>query len=151
MSDTYYAELATLLRISGIGVPPWSARGLTQTLEPIEAAKANWRTINGGLLDVSAPQFRKYRSTISCTDQNPPAFSRLWPGRTLVIDCVAELSYVTEGGTPERPVVSAPGASRIEGVFTIYRPRLTMKCLSFQKTQDEYQASVSWTLELEEE
>lgn len=149
MSDGIYDNAVTLLRISGIDVPPWSARGLTQTLAPIDAAANNWRTINGALLDVSAPQFRKYKSTITCNDQNPPAFSGLWPGRTLTIDCVSELSYKTgAAGQPERPVVE--GSTRVEGLFTIYRPRLEMKCMSFSKDQDEYGAAVGWSIELEE-
>lgn len=147
MSDGYYDNAVTVLRISGIGVPPWSARGITQTIEPIDAAAGNWRTINGGLLDVSGPQFRKYKSSITCTDQNPPAFCGLWPGRTLTIDCVVEFSYKV-GGNPERDVVE--NSSRVEGAFVIYRPRLVMKCMRFSWSQDEYAASVPWTLELEE-
>lgn len=152
MSDGYYDNAVTLLRISGIDVPPYSARGLSQTLEPIDAAGGGgpWRTINGGLLDVSAPQFRKYKTTISCNDQNPPAFADLWPGRTLVVDCVSELSYKTgTAGQPARTVV--PDSSRVEGDFTIYRPRLTMVCIRFNKNQDEYGAAVDWSLELEEQ
>jgi len=38
-------------------VPPYSARGLTQTLTPIAAAANMRRTINGELLDLSAGQF----------------------------------------------------------------------------------------------
>jgi hypothetical protein len=138
----------TLLGISGPGISPYSARGLSQTLEPIDAAKNMRRTINGTLLDVSAVQFRKYRSTISCNDQNTPALDGIWPGMTLTVDCVATLSYKAAGGAPSRPVV--PGSSYIQGVFTIYRPRLTMMVSNYSVQEDEYGATVSWSLDLEE-
>src|SRR5436309_12059154 len=95
----------TLLALTGIGIPDYSARGLTQTLEPIEAAASLRRTVNGGLKDLSFAQFRKYRSTISCRDQEPPAVDGVWPGQVVTIDCIAELSYPT-GGSSARPVVS---------------------------------------------
>lgn len=143
----------TLLVISAMGVPPYAARGLTQTLEPIEAAVQLRRTVNGDLVDVSAPQLRKYRSTISCADQLAPALNGVWPGMEVVVQCVAELAYLTATGTPERPEVEiAPSeyASRVEGIFTYYRPELTMMVTGFRQQTDEYGAVVSWTLELEE-
>ena len=111
----------TLLVLTGVGVPSYSARGLTQTLEPIEAAAQLRRSINGDLLDLSYGPFRKYKSTISCQDQEPPAFDGVWPGRVITVDCVAELSYPA-GGSPTRPVVS--GSARTEGTFVFYRPLL---------------------------
>ena len=87
----------TVLTLSGVGVPPWSARGLTQTLEPIDAAAQLRRTVNGALRDFGYAPFRKYRSTISCADQEPPAVDGVWPGRTVTVGCVAELSFLTVG------------------------------------------------------
>ena len=63
----------TTLVLSGIGVPPYCARGLTQTLAPIEAAGSQRRTVNGTLVDLSLTQFRKYRSTISRCSQSRSA------------------------------------------------------------------------------
>jgi hypothetical protein len=131
-----------------MGVPLYSARGLTQTLEPIQQAKQTRRTINGELDDLSLSQFQKYASRISCTDQRAPAIGSIWPGRTVVVSCVEELSYLTEGGSPERTVVS--GSSYTEGPFTFYRPQLTMKVVALQAQTDEYKASVGWSLDLEE-
>ena len=64
-------------------MPPYSARGLTQTLEPIEASVQLRRTVNGALADLSYEPFRKYKSTISCQDQEPPAVDGrvAWAGR----------------------------------------------------------------------
>lgn len=138
----------TLLVISGAGIQPYSARGLTQSLTPIDAAKQTRRTVNGNMIDVSAEQFRKYKTTISCTDQNTPALDGIWPGQQVTVDCVATLSYKTAGGSPSRTVV--PGSSYTEGSFTIFRPRLNMIVMDYDTTEDEYGAVVSWKLDLEE-
>jgi len=137
----------TLLVLSGIGVPGYSARGLTQTLEPIEASASLRRTINGTLKDLSFEQFRKYKSSISCQDQEPPAVDGVWPGRVVTVDCVAELSYPT-GGTSSRPVVM--GSTRTVGAFVFYRPRLQMLVTRLSLNRDEYSAAIQWQMELEE-
>lgn len=137
----------TVLRLSGIGVPPYSARGLKQSLAPIDAATNIKRTVNGDLTDISFTGFRKYKSTISGTDQQPPNVSGAWPGRTVTVDCVSELS-MDEGGTPERTVV--PGSEVTEGAHTTFRPRLTMMVLTFSLNQDEYGRQIDWSMDLEE-
>ena len=138
----------TLLVISGPGVPPYSARGLTQTLDPISAASVIRRTVNGALIDLSPPQMRKYKSTISCTDMNAPALDGIWPGMVLTIDCVPELGYPTAGGTPQRDAVA--GSERTAGAWTYYRPRLDMVVMNYSASTNEYGAAVDWSLELEE-
>lgn len=140
----------TLLVIAPAGVPPYSARGLKQSLAPIGAATALRRTVNGTLVDLSDPAFRKYVSTISCTDQQAPAVDGVWPGDTVTVDCVVELAR--EAGTGDagagRSVV--PGSEREEGDFVFYRPRLTMIVTAYQVTRDEYGAATDWTMTLEE-
>jgi hypothetical protein len=107
--------MQTLLVISGMGFSPYAARGLTQTLVPIEQAKQLRRTASGKLVDVSVAQFRKYRSTISCTDQRAPAIDGIWPGMVVTVSCVAELSH-PPSGAPSRPVVA--GSIREEEGYT---------------------------------
>jgi len=126
----------------------YATRGLTQTLEVIEAATSLRRTVNGALVNIAASQFRKYRSVISCADQVPPAFDGLWPGQQLTVKCVAELSYKTSGGSPSRSVVT--GSSRTEGSWTYYRPELTMRVVRLTTNVNEWGAVVGWSLELEE-
>lgn len=138
----------TLLVITGMDIAPFSARGLTQTLQHIDAAAFSRRTINGNLHDLSAAQFRKFKSTINCNDQQAPALNGIWPGQQLTVDCVAELSYLTGSGSPARPVV--PGSSRTDGEFTFYRPRLIMRVTGFTTSKDEYGAVTSWSMDLEE-
>lgn len=138
----------TLLTLSGDLLPPYSTRGASQTLEPIDAAANMRRTVNGALKDISFDGFRKYKSAITCSDQRVPALDGVWPGLTLTVGCVQELCYKTLGGTPSRPVVS--GSSRVEGAYTYYRPQLTMKVMGYQTTLDEWDATVGFTLNLEE-
>ena len=133
------------LVIAGIGLPPASIRGVTQTLEPIQAASQLMRTVNGALVDVSAAAFRKYASAIQCSDQAPPALDGIWPGALVTVDCIAELVHPV-GGTPTRPVVE----SRTEGGFVFYHPRLTMLVTAFNLDRDEWGAVVSWSMTLEE-
>lgn len=142
MTDT------TLLVISAMGVPPYSARGLQQSIEPIDGAASMRRTINGVLKDIAEPQFRKYKSTITCNDQDAPALEGFWPGMEVEVDCVAELSFATNSAGPTRTVV--PGSERTADGFTFYRPRLTMLIKAFSQTTDEYGAQTGWRLDLEE-
>jgi len=138
----------TLLVLSGIGVAPYSARGLEQTLQPIDAAAQLRRTINGALRNLSETQLRKYTTTISGSDQLSPAVNGIWPGKTVTVDCIAELCYPTASGSPDRSVVS--GSSRVEGAMTYYRPQLSMMVTEWQLREDEYGRQVSWSLQLEE-
>lgn len=139
---------STLLEISEFGVPLYSSRGIRQTLEPIDAASYTRRSINGVLIDLSSEQFRKYRSTISCSDQNAPAIDALWPGQDVTVSCVAELCYKTAGGSASRTDVC--GSSRVEAEFTYYRPILEMRIITVNQTHDEWGAVVSWEIGLEE-
>lgn len=148
-SSTPDAAPSSVLAFSGIGVPPYSARGLTQSLAPIAEATQIRRTINGASKDLAAPQFRKYKTTIASgpahTDFHPPAVSGVWPGKVIVVDCIAELCYPT-GGTPEREVVETWQV----GDFTFYRPRMTFRVLTYSVGKDEYGAENSWTMDMEE-
>jgi len=139
----------TLLEISlPPGVPTWASRGLTQTLDPIDAASNLLRTVNGDLVDFSPPQMRKYKSTISCTDVEAPALDGIWPGMVLTVNCVSELGFLTVSGAPTRPVV--PDSSRLVGDYTFYRPQIVFLVVSYTVSTDEYGAAVAWQLELEE-
>lgn len=139
----------TVLVISGHGPSPFSARGLKQTLEPIDSAKSNFhRTINGELINLAPVQFKKYKSVITCEDQEAPTLDGVFPGDTVTVQCAAELSYLTAGGSPNRPVVG--GSTYADGSYSFYRPELVMMVMDFKTEKDEYGAVVSWELDLEE-
>ncbi len=140
---------STILRMTGVGLSPYATRGLSQTLNPIGASAVIRRTINGTLIDLSAEQFRKYESVISGTDQRVPSLDGIWPGRTVEVECIAELSYVTaEAAGPGREIVD--GSSREEDTLTFYRPVLIMKVTNFEQNIDEYGVVIGWSLNLEE-
>lgn len=138
----------TILSLSGAGIPPYSTRGASQTLEPIDAALSMRRTVNGALKDISFDGFKKYKSSITATDQRVPALDGVWPGLTLTVGCIQELCYKTTAGAPARTPVA--GSSRVEGDYTFYRPELTMKVVGYQTNIDEWEATVGFTLNLEE-
>lgn len=139
--------VATFLNLSANGVALYSARGLEQTLEPIDGAAVTRRTVNGTLVDLSVDKFRKYKSTISCEDVEAPALDGIMPGQLITVDCVAELTYPT-AGEPTRTVIT--GSEREVGAYTVYRPRLDMMVTALNQSINEYERKVSWELELEE-
>jgi hypothetical protein len=136
----------TLLDL-GLDLAPYAARGLSQTLDNIDQASQVQRGINGEPIDFSAPQFRKYKSTVTCTDQLTPIPDDLWPGMQVTVKCVAELMFDPSMG-PDHQAVS--GSERVEGGRSFYRPVLDMVVISFTTTTDEYGASVGWQIDLEE-
>ena len=131
----------TTLVISGLGIPRWAARTLTESLKLIDAATQVTRSINGAALNWSQPQFQKYELTITCTDQRVLAFDGIEAGTEVIIDIVTELAYPAYG-SPSREVV--PDSEREEGDFVFYRPRLTMLFLGFSSDTPEWEGRAGW-------
>lgn len=145
----------TILTIVGIDFPPWSARGLTQSLETVQESTQLARTVDGELDDLSTAQFRKYRSTISCKDFDIPAIDGLFPGQEVTVDCINRLSYMDPGTGELTPGANAsrtpvPGSVIVANGFVSYRPRLTMRVESLSTTKDEWGATNSWSIDLVE-
>lgn len=138
---------ATDLVLTGIGVQPYSARGLTQTLEAIQQAAQLKRTVNGLLRDLSLAQFKKYSSSITGNDQLPPVCDGIWPGKEVTVDCVVEMSSRI-GQPKERTMV--PDSEYEQGGFLIWRPRLFMRVTSVSWDRAEYDRVSNWTMTLEE-
>lgn len=136
----------TLLMLS-FGIPLFSARGLTQQFGIINQASDLRRTINGELIDFSLPQFHKYSTKLTCTDQQPPAIDGIFPGQQVTVYCCGELAYPT-GTTPQREAV--PDSTRVDGHFTFYRPILEMRVTLVQSQFDEWSADYQWEIDLEE-
>lgn len=143
------ASQDTILVLNGIGINRWAFRGLTETLRPIpEAAAGLTRSINGTKLNWTQPQFQKFALTLTCTDFRMPPFDGVWPGAEVTVDCVSEFVYPTSVGSPGRTAV--PGSTRVEGSFTLYRPRLDCVFLGFNEATSEWAADVAWEAEFEE-
>ncbi|WP_375782917.1 hypothetical protein ACE10Z_23675 [Bradyrhizobium sp. Pha-3] len=129
-------------------VPFYSARGITQTLEPIDGSMYQMRTVNGELIDLSVPRFRKFRSVISARDVRPPSRDDIWPGAKVVVGCAYLLSYPTIGGSPSRTPVS--GSQIVEGSFTFYQPQITFMIGKPTGSFEEWEAGYAWSIPLEE-
>ena len=139
----------TLLTISGMGDFMFQARNLTQTLDVIPEATDSERSVNGTLIDLSNPVFRKFKSKITCTDVDAPPLDGVWPGMILTVGCAVSLCYENGNpGSPIRPEVS--GSSYTQGSFTFYRPVLEMRVITFSEDFEEWKSDVRWMLELEE-
>lgn len=145
------AAADTILSISSFGNMLYQARGLSQTLEVIGEATQQERTINGTLLDLSNPQFRKYASTVTApSDVNAPPLDGVWPGMTVTVECAVSLAYLTSGGNGPHNRAEVSGSSWTEGAYTFYRPMLTMLVKKVETHFDEWKNIVGWSLDLEE-
>lgn len=117
----------TLLSIDNIDLGDYSARGLTMTLTPIASAQGLRRSVNGTLLDLTAPQFQKFAASISCTDQEAPALTNVWQGMPVTVTCIPNL-----------------GASNQTGGILV----LNMMVDSWTISADEYAHEGTWTINL---
>jgi hypothetical protein len=141
----------TLLVMSTIGVPLYSARGLTQTLTPVSEAKPTpRRTVNGELRWLGLSQMQKYESVISCTDQQAPRFDGIWPGQAVLVNCVCELAYITSGGSAGRTVVPGTTPRTTPDGYTYYYPQIAFMVTDYNQSMDEYAHDYQWQLSLRE-
>lgn len=150
---THPATLLIIVPLSGhsaFELTPYSARGITQTLVPIGGSivgSGARRDVNGNLVNLTNPLFRKYATTVECSDVESPALDGAWLGAIVEMACACELSYLT-GGTPQRQVVS--GSSRTEGAFTFYRPFLTVMITEIDNAFEEWQHGYKWKIGAQE-
>ena len=128
-------------------LPFYSARGMSQTMVPIGAAKSQRRTVNFELINLALLRSRKYASVISSKDLRPPSRDDVWPGKTVVVGCAYLSSYPTVGGSPARDVVSGSQFSDGHG-FTFYRALITFMIVDIQGSFDEWQAGYSWSISM---
>lgn len=138
----------TVLVMSLVGLPPGSARGVKQSIKMIPGAAQFRRTINYTLVNTAPPAAQLFATEISCDDLNVPCLNSITIGTELVLDCVAELTWKTVGGSPSRPIVD--GSTYTVGEFTVGRPRLNVTVTDFQYDTDETEAKVGWRLTAEE-
>lgn len=135
----------TDLVIAGIGIPTYAVRGVRQSTTLIDQASRITRSVNGKAIDVSNPAMRKYRTVISGSDQETPAFGGVWPGRLV---SVTSLTTWDSSGTGATGGGTAPtGAS---GATAGTAVNITGLVKSFEVTTDEWAATVDWTLEIEQ-
>jgi hypothetical protein len=146
--------LDTMMVITPSGQPTWKlifqARQISQTLEVIAAAQEQQRDVNGILVDLSNPVFRKYQSTVTCPgDVRAPPFDALWPGMLVTVAPANLLAFpVGNVGSPARTPVEHSEIT-LNGM-TYYQPLLTMMVRACSWTFNEWRAQLPWSLKLEE-
>jgi hypothetical protein len=126
---------------------PFSALGVTQTLEPIDQSGNLHRSINGAMINLTSTQFRKYHTSITCKNVNAPVLDKAWQGMIVTMECAAKL-WMRNGDTVSRPEVS--GSGEVVGHFYSYRPILTVMITQIKHSHDEWNADYAWALEAEE-
>ena len=164
----------TLLSLSGIGFPPYSARGCQQTLQLIQQPALR-RTVNGELMAVANPLFQKYRTTIEGADKHPVAMDQLHMGHPVTVGCIHRLWQEVTGQTVHlgRPAVQGSvtvitstrqpltftqgdprtiilNASPDGKVYVGYCPILETRLVDFHMAMDEWKHTSVWKLVLEE-
>lgn len=122
----------TLLSITGIDLSAYSTRDITMQLEYIAQAAQVDRDINGSLIDLSEPQFRKYRVTITCTDVESPVLVGVHPGLPITVVCIPQLG-LNKNTEDEQEV-------------------LTLSCLvmPWSVSRQEYAGRTGWQIVAEE-
>src|SRR5262249_14853622 len=118
----------TLLAIDGIDFGDYAVRGITMTLTPIDQEKAFARDCLGILRDISVPQFRCFKTTITCTDNDAPELTNIYIGAVVTITCIPGIS-----GSYDSPIVTF--AAMVTGWNT---------------SRQEWDATVAWQLEAEQ-
>lgn len=164
------------LTLSVGGLPPLSARGCVQSLQPIPQGEFV-RTLNGDLIFVGQTK-HKYRSTVKCADENVLATGGLAVGTGVTVGCIQKLCQKVPANSSretislERPPVPESvsvvddtkrefTSFQVEGqnvtftpheqdLFLFYAPLLHMRVLSFTLTTDEWKLKSTWSVDLEE-
>jgi hypothetical protein len=142
-------DTGTMLVMDGVGIPLYSARGLTIALKPIQASKNLRRTVDGELRNTSYAQFRKYAISISSKDQQPPALDGVFPGDPVVLWLPKYFSYPV-GGSPARQVVCGSENNDDPG-FVRYLPILYCLIVDWSDNLDEWTADQPWQIDFEEQ
>jgi hypothetical protein len=119
---------STLLSITGITIPDYAIRGLTLDLQLLTATDGLRRSVNGELLDLTAPQFRKYQATLSCEDQDVPTLTDIWQGQIVTVTCI-------------------PGVGPVND-YNGNTLTLNMMVNSWNTSRAEWDSLTNWTIEL---
>lgn len=99
MSDWSTALKLTLTASSQQVVIPYeSSRGIKQSLAPIDGGLDMRRSVNGELVVVANPLFRKYVTEISASDFAAPALGSVWKGTGVTVECVVPITQAVVSG-----------------------------------------------------
>ncbi len=170
-----YQPLETVLSISSLGFPIFSARGCEQILEPISQDHQFFRNIDGDLI-FNGHSCKKYKTRIQCKDHYPPATDRLTIGDIVEVSCLSTLcqTYINikqslEIELQKKAVIDSIDVScdhqnipfELKGttiflpsvsgnVLVSYRPILTMRFLGYSFSTHEWDMTTEWSMTFEE-
>lgn len=164
----------TILKIGDLIFPVGAARGISQTIQPIDNGDVR-RTVNGSLLDLTRIQNRKFESQIRLQDQATPTLAGVWKGSTHIIECIFPFRELVDPASTTHTIIRTPVTGSVTGIEDIsglivdpisvvgeditftnavnlikYRPVLTMMVLAITFDVDEYAATEGWTVDFEE-
>jgi len=166
----------TDLVISGADLAPFSARGVSQSYSPDNAAAKIRRTVNRKAVALRFGTEDKLRTSVSCDDMAAFAADRIYIGKAVDVDFAIDMdahvpageTSVTLSRTPVPGSVHArdedgiPVAVTVVGkvvtfaaqpsaVFVGYRPRMPMLIESWKIDGRPWEAATGWNMELVEE
>jgi hypothetical protein len=158
-------------------IPFYSARGCSQTLEPLQTVES-FRTIKGDLVSFHQESQLKYASIIECKDVHPLALDGIWPGMRLFVECICLLITPQLSGNQRvllkraavdaslwvHPLDSPPTLLPQECIdqesqevrlpadlskgHISYRPRLHMMVQEFSIKTHEWEGETGWKMKL---
>lgn len=176
MMDT--RTIALLDGASPLHFPPGAARGIRCSVQPIEPGELR-RTVNGQLIDLTRAALRKIRIALSGDGVAMPSAHTLWRGSFLLIappivwtataDAGAAVLYlprpalsgslvlrdaVTDAVLPppeyDAATLSVALPEHANAVVLEYQPIFEVLVTDRSEDHDEWGATVSWSLDLEE-
>lgn len=175
-------ESEILLQRDGSNValyfPPGSARGIQTSFDQVYHGEMR-RTVNGDLVDLTRPQLRKFRVSLSASGQALPDLRGLWRGQLVTVaPPVVWTAYAPAGSATlelERParatgwrLLNAATGEPVTGatlsldektlllpnaapaVQLEYQPVLSCRVSAVSASGDEWDASATWSIEMEE-
>lgn len=169
----WQTNLKLTLASSGqeIVIPYEASRGTKQSISQIDGGADFRRTVNGDLVAVANPLFRRYAIEISGSDSAAPALGGVWIGDAVTVECITPITQRVIGGattlgrTPVSGSVecfnaagdlvshSRSGRSVTSAGAVIVRYRPILDCIvTGAPSWDgaELSLDVSWSLQLEE-
>lgn len=163
----------TNLKLGDLIIPIGAGRGITQNISLVDNGELR-RTVNGDLIDLTRDENRKYVSNISASDQKTPSLAGLWKGMQLVVESVAIIRQLVNPAALTATLVRDYVAGTVFGrdingvkitptsvvgllatfpsnvVMVEFCPKLTMLIADISIDTDEYEATQSWDISLEE-
>lgn len=157
------------------GMPPQSARNCIQELSPVTNGEFR-KSLNGDLLFLQSHDRKRYKSVISCKDNNSPLIDSIWIGSSITVGCIQNIWQSIEPGKKQLTLMRPAVAGSVcavnnfgipikfelndnnvelykeysETIYICFRPWLLMNVIDFCLETNEWGMTGGWKLVLEE-